>query len=70
MAQHSNSRTLGLTAPPLPPGAAARSAEAAWIRKMPPLSTPWTAQVSPANALPEYPRPQLVRTDWQNLNGE
>ncbi|SEK80760.1 Glycosyl hydrolases family 2, TIM barrel domain [Stigmatella aurantiaca] len=46
------------------------SAEAAWIRKTPPLSTPWTAQVSPTNALPEYPRPQLVRTDWQNLNGE
>jgi hypothetical protein len=25
--------------------------------------------VSPTNALPEYPRPQLVRTEWQNLNG-
>ncbi|MDC0707513.1 AbfB domain-containing protein [Stigmatella sp. ncwal1] len=46
------------------------NAEAAWIRKTPPLSTPWTAQVSPSNALPEYPRPQMVRSDWQNLNGE
>ncbi|WP_246291401.1 sugar-binding domain-containing protein [Lentzea indica] len=40
-----------------------------WVPKTPPLTTPWTAQVSPANALPEYPRPQLVRTEWQNLNG-
>jgi hypothetical protein len=43
---------------------------AAWQPKTPPISTPWTAQVSPANALPEYPRPQLVRADWLNLNGE
>ncbi|HEX8869729.1 MAG TPA: AbfB domain-containing protein, partial [Lentzea sp.] len=42
---------------------------AEWVPKTPPLTTPWTAQVSPTNALPEYPRPQLVRTEWQNLNG-
>ncbi|MEV4313106.1 AbfB domain-containing protein [Actinocrispum sp. NPDC049592] len=42
---------------------------ATWTPKTPPLSTPWTSQVSPANALPDYPRPQLVRPDWQNLNG-
>ncbi|MCG5218731.1 AbfB domain-containing protein [Streptosporangium soli] len=35
----------------------------------PPLTTPWTAQVTPDNALPEYPRPQLTRPDWSNLNG-
>ncbi|WP_214412786.1 AbfB domain-containing protein [Sphaerisporangium fuscum] len=40
-----------------------------WQPKTPPLSTPWTALVSPTNALPEYPRPQLVRPDWLNLNG-
>jgi hypothetical protein len=34
-----------------------------------PLTTRWTAEVSPTNALPEYPRPQLVRSDWLNLNG-
>jgi beta-galactosidase/beta-glucuronidase len=33
------------------------------------LPTPWTAQVSPDNALPAYPRPQLTRADWLNLNG-
>ncbi|GAB3002459.1 glycoside hydrolase family 2 [Amycolatopsis acidiphila] len=40
-----------------------------WQRLTPPLSTPWTDQVSPTNALPEYPRPQLTRDRWQNLNG-
>ena len=34
-----------------------------------PLTTPWTSQVSPAHALPEYPRPQMARKDWVNLNG-
>jgi hypothetical protein len=34
-----------------------------------PLLTKWSKQVSPKNVLPEYPRPQLVRTDWMNLNG-
>jgi hypothetical protein len=40
-----------------------------WQRLTPPLSTPWTKDVSPANALPDYPRPQLTRDKWQNLNG-
>jgi hypothetical protein len=40
-----------------------------WQPKAPPLSTPWTASVSPAHVLPEYPRPQLVRSRWLNLNG-
>jgi hypothetical protein len=34
------------------------------------LKTKWSAQVDPARVLPEYPRPQMVRHDWQNLNGE
>ncbi|AWI08159.1 glycoside hydrolase family 2 protein [Ereboglobus luteus] len=33
------------------------------------IKTPWAGQVSSANPLPEYPRPRMVRTDWQNLNG-
>jgi len=33
------------------------------------LMTRWAAEVSPTNALPEYPRPQFVRADWLNLNG-
>ena len=33
------------------------------------IMTDWASQVSPDNALPEYPRPMMVRSDWQNLNG-
>jgi beta-galactosidase/beta-glucuronidase len=33
------------------------------------LSTPWGEAVSPQSVWPEYPRPQLVRKAWLNLNG-
>ncbi|MGV9991599.1 LamG-like jellyroll fold domain-containing protein [Streptomyces sp. NPDC003374] len=33
------------------------------------FATKWAKDVSAGNALPEYPRPQLTRKDWQNLNG-
>ena len=31
--------------------------------------TRWSKDVTPYNPLPEYPRPQMVRKDWQSLNG-
>jgi hypothetical protein len=31
--------------------------------------TRWAKQVSPDNVHPEYPRPQIVRKNWLNLNG-
>lgn len=34
------------------------------------IKTVWAEQVNPAQVLPEYPRPQLERSDWTNLNGE
>ena len=34
-----------------------------------PLTTPWTDQVDLQNPWPQYPRPQMVRQDWQSLNG-
>jgi beta-galactosidase/beta-glucuronidase len=33
------------------------------------ILTPWAEKVNPAKPLPDYPRPQLVRGNWQNLNG-
>ncbi|EIL96512.1 hypothetical protein [Rhodanobacter sp. 115] len=43
------------------PAMAAPDQVATWSGKMAPLATPWTAEVSPRNALPDYPRPQLAR---------
>src|SRR5271169_4654281 len=34
-----------------------------------PLMTKWAKDVSPEKVWPEYPRPQMVRKDWVNLNG-
>lgn len=33
------------------------------------LETKWAKDVNPARVLPEYPRPQMVRPTWTNLNG-
>ncbi|MBC8136229.1 MAG: glycoside hydrolase family 2 [Fibrella sp.] len=33
------------------------------------ITTRWAKDVSPTNALPDYPRPQLVRKNWLSLNG-
>ena len=33
------------------------------------LMTTFAEKVTPTNALPEYPRPQMQRAQWQNLNG-
>ncbi|UZR97823.1 glycoside hydrolase family 2 protein [Chondrinema litorale] len=33
------------------------------------ITTEWSEEVDPVNVLPEYPRPQMKRDNWQNLNG-
>ena len=33
------------------------------------IKTSWAAEVTPENVHQEYPRPQMVRQTWQNLNG-
>ena len=40
-----------------------------WQPAAGPLKTRWAKDVSPDHVLPEYPRPQMVRKDWLNLNG-
>ncbi len=40
-----------------------------WSPQRGPLLTEWAKDVSPHNVLPEYPRPQMVRDRWMNLNG-
>jgi hypothetical protein len=43
--------------------------QGAWHSGRALLMTRWAAQVSATNVLPEYPRPQMVRPQWLNLNG-
>ncbi|HUQ67473.1 MAG TPA: glycoside hydrolase family 2 TIM barrel-domain containing protein [Flavitalea sp.] len=33
------------------------------------ISSPWSEKVDPDHPLPEYPRPQMERGSWVNLNG-
>jgi hypothetical protein len=42
---------------------------AGWKPAEGPLMTRWAKQVSPDKAHLDYPRPQMVRKDWLNLNG-
>src|SRR2546430_17020096 len=44
-------------------------APAPWHQQKAALMTQWAADVSPDNALREYPRPQMERPEWVNLNG-
>ena len=45
-------------------------AQAQWKPAGDKIKTKWAEQIDSQNVLPEYPRPQLERTDWVNLNGE
>ena len=40
-----------------------------WAPAPAPLMSRFAKDVSPDRVHPEYPRPQMVRTDWLNLNG-
>jgi hypothetical protein len=40
-----------------------------WQPAKGPLMTKWAKDVTPDKAHPEYPRPQMVRKEWQSLNG-
>lgn len=41
----------------------------AWSAVEGKISTPWAAEVNAETPLPEYPRPNMVRGAWVNLNG-
>ncbi len=70
--------TLGLGLAPVMSTHAARETPAkgegqqhslTWQRK-PPLVSRWADGLRLKTPLPEYPRPQMVRDEWMNLNGE
>src|SRR5688572_5126603 len=43
--------------------------QTAWTPVAGKIATAWAAEVNPSSPLPEYPRPQMVRDAWMNLNG-
>ena len=45
------------------------SAQETWAIAHHTIVTPWAEKVDPNNPLPEYPRPQMQRGNWKNLNG-
>jgi hypothetical protein len=50
-------------------GASLPSPLQAWEPVGDKIKTRFSQDVDPSNPLPEYPRPQLVRQIWTNLNG-
>ncbi|WP_234573445.1 glycoside hydrolase family 2 protein [Rhodohalobacter sp. 614A] len=44
-------------------------AQQGWQPADNPLMTKWVDDIDPDNPLPEYPRPQMKREEWINLNG-
>ncbi|MBC7187105.1 MAG: chitobiase/beta-hexosaminidase C-terminal domain-containing protein [Calditrichaeota bacterium] len=59
--------TLALAIPLCVLGCRRRSAD--WHQAASPLFTRWAREVAPGKVWREYPRPQMVRKDWLNLNG-
>ncbi len=45
------------------------SSYAGWKKQEASLMTKWASDVTPKNALPDYPRMQMQRKEWKNLNG-
>jgi hypothetical protein len=45
------------------------AAQSDWKPMTSPLTTEWGKNLDPQHTLPEYPRPQMTRPDWVNLNG-
>jgi beta-galactosidase/beta-glucuronidase len=45
------------------------SAQQGWQPVPGKIASSWAEKVNPAAPLPEYPRPQMVRSNWSNLNG-
>lgn len=50
--------------------AAVVGAQAQWKPVGEKIKTDWAGKIDPNNVLPEYPRPGMERSEWQNLNGE
>lgn len=47
----------------------AKAQNASWQPADGRIMTRWAKEINPSEVLPEYPRPQMVRKQWMNLNG-
>ena len=65
----SSDTVLRAESPGASPTITAEPCASDWKPAAGPLMTRWAKDVTPENAHREYPRPQLVRKDWLNLNG-
>ena len=45
------------------------SKDTGWQMASTPIKSQWADKIDPKNPWPEYPRPQMVRKKWKNLNG-
>ena len=50
-------------------GSHAGAQQSDWKPAQAPLMTKWAKTVTPENVRKEYPRPMMVRKEWQSLNG-
>ena len=46
-----------------------KAQENSWKLVRDKITTPWAEKIDPKAPLKEYPRPQMVRENWKNLNG-
>jgi hypothetical protein len=67
--EQANMRSWSIAALQLFTAVASAAAADEWKPADGQLMTRFAKEVHPDRAWPEYPRPQMVRRDWQNLNG-
>ena len=48
---------------------ACQEQQTAWSPAGDNIKTPWAEQLNPGNVHAEYPRPRMIRAEWQSLNG-
>jgi len=60
--------SIGIALLGLIPGCKEKN-DSSWTPKEGPLMTRWSKEVAPGTTWTEYPRPQMKRSNWENLNG-
>lgn len=64
-----NTRLIAVASVALTLAASCKETTPEWAPVGDRIMTEWGESLNPENVLQEYPRPQMVREDWMNLNG-